>query len=60
MKFYHSSLLRNSLAVLIVLLGAFSRAHAMFNVPEIDPSLGIGGLALLSGVVLMVRGRRRK
>jgi LPXTG-motif cell wall-anchored protein len=32
----------------------------MFVVPEIDPSLGIGGLALLSGVVLMVRGRRRR
>ena len=58
-KTSHVPFLRSSLAVLIVLLGAFSRAHAMFSVPEIDPSISVGGLALLSGVVLMVRGRRR-
>ena len=28
--------------------------------PEIDPSLASGGLALITGAVLLVRGRRRK
>jgi ABC-type amino acid transport substrate-binding protein len=28
--------------------------------PEIDPSLASGGLALIAGAVLLVRGRRRK
>ena len=29
-------------------------------VPEIDPSLASGGIALIAGAVLLVRGRRRK
>jgi hypothetical protein len=64
MKFSPFSLLRSSLAVLVLLLVTYSHAHAAYltvsATPEIDPSLSIGGLALLSGVVLMVRGRRRR
>jgi hypothetical protein len=28
--------------------------------PEIDPSLASGGLALITGAIFLVRGRRRK
>jgi LPXTG-motif cell wall-anchored protein len=59
MKFSPVSFLRSSLAVLILLLAAYGHAHAGPQTPEIDTSLSIGGLALLSGVVLLVRGRRR-
>jgi LPXTG-motif cell wall-anchored protein len=52
--------LRSSLALLIVLLAAHSRAHAAYTgAPEIDPAMATGGLALLGGVILVVRGRRR-
>jgi LPXTG-motif cell wall-anchored protein len=63
MKFSLLSLLRNSLAVLTVLFAAYSHAHAAYFVPqtpEIDPSLATGGLALLGGAILLVRGRRRQ
>ena len=29
------------------------------TVPEIDPAMGIGALALLSGAILVIRARRR-
>ena len=65
MKFSPASLLRNSLAVLTVLLAAYSHAHAAYfsggsQTPEIDPSVAAGGLALLGGAILLVRGRRRR
>jgi len=54
--------LRSSLALLIVLLAAQSHAHAAYSmsVPEIDPAMTTGGLALLGGAILVVRGRRRQ
>lgn len=65
MKFSPASLLRNSLAVLTVLLATYSDAHAAYftgvsPTPEIDPSVAAGGLALLGGAILLVRGRRRR
>ncbi len=54
--------LRSSLALLIVLFAAHSQAHATggMGVPEIDAAMATGGLALLGGIILVVRGRRRK
>jgi hypothetical protein len=54
--------LRSSLALLIVLIAAHTQAHAAYTVsaPEIDPAMATGGLALLGGMILVVRGRRRK
>ena len=50
--------LRTVLAVLAVMAIA---THASFaiptGVPEIDPGMGTGALALLGGVVLVIRGR---
>jgi LPXTG-motif cell wall-anchored protein len=63
MKFSHSTLLRNSLAVLILLFAVYGHGHAALLIPqtpEIDPSLTAGGLALLGGAILLVRGRRRR
>jgi LPXTG-motif cell wall-anchored protein len=65
MKFSPASLLRNSLAVITVLLATYSDAHAAYftvvsQTPEIDPSVAAGGLALLGGAILLVRGRRRR
>jgi hypothetical protein len=54
---------RTSLAVLVLLFAAHANAHAAVlsavGAPEIDPSLSMGGLALLGGVILLVRGRRK-
>jgi hypothetical protein len=30
------------------------------SVPEIDPALGLGALALLGGMVMVIRGRARQ
>ena len=55
------TLLRNSLAVLVAVCFLTANAHALFyTVPEIDPSMGAGALAVMGGVIAMVRGRRRK
>jgi hypothetical protein len=55
--------LRNLLAVLAVVMIATHTAFAGFpdpgggNAPEIDPAMGTGALALLSGAILVIRGR---
>jgi hypothetical protein len=43
----------------LLLIGASSAAFAS-AVPEIDPASGASAIALLSGAILMIRGRRRK
>jgi hypothetical protein len=50
--------IRTLLAVLAVTLFA---THASFGagVPEIDPAMGTGALALLGGVILVIRGRKK-
>jgi hypothetical protein len=49
---------RSLLAVLAVTVIA---THASFGyaVPEIDPAMGTGALALLGGVILVIRGRKK-
>lgn len=46
---------------LLLLLGTVGFAFAGVTiVPEIDPSMGIGALALLSGSLLVLSARRKK
>jgi hypothetical protein len=57
--------LRNFLAVLAVVMIATHTAYAAFpdpgggGAPEIDPAMGTAVLALLSGAILVIRGRVR-
>jgi hypothetical protein len=63
--------IRAALAVLALALTVPTQGHAQggcvqggsggctSSVPEMDPSLGSGGLALVAGAVMVVRGRRR-
>ena len=46
----------------LLLVGTSGFAFAGINpiVPEIDPNMGIGALALLSGSLLVLRARRKK
>ncbi len=62
MKFY-----RQFLAVLVILLIATHPAFAGIpdgggggGAPEIDPAMGMGALAFLSGAILVIRGRVRR
>ena len=59
---------RSFLAVLAVTLVVSHVASATppcaaavckIEAPEIDPSLGMGALALLSGAILVIRGRKK-
>ena len=44
----------------MLLVGAASSAMAgAVGVPEIDSALAVGALALLSGALLVIRGRRK-
>jgi len=51
----------NFLAVLAVTLIAshVSFARETVDVPEIDPAMGTGALALLGGAIMVIRGRAR-
>jgi len=44
---------------MLLMIGAAGIASAVTWVPEIDPGSGISALALLSGAVLVLRGRRK-
>ena len=35
-------------------------ASPVHSVPEIDPSMGVGALALLGGAIMVMRGRAAK
>jgi hypothetical protein len=48
---------RISIAVLAVTVIATHAAFAGFGTPEIDPGTGMAALALLSGAILVIRGR---
>jgi hypothetical protein len=43
----------------LMVIGAPSVLRATGAVPEIDPTSGMAAMALLSGVVMMIRGRRK-
>jgi LPXTG-motif cell wall-anchored protein len=54
-------IIRSLLAVVAVTLIA---VHASFaipstGVPEIDPAMGTGALALLGGAIMVIRGRKK-
>ena len=44
----------------LLAIGASTFASAALVAPEIDPASAGSALALLSGTVLVIRGRRRK
>lgn len=48
------------LGLTLVVLGSTTVSWGSPAVPEIDPSSGMSALALLAGVVLMVRARHNK
>jgi hypothetical protein len=66
-----SNLFRSALVLLVLLLGTHKFVQAQAGcvisggsggcptAPEIDPSLGASAAALLTGVVLVIRSRRR-
>lgn len=47
------------LALLIVGTASFALAGT-FQTPEIDAAAGVGALTLLSGALLVIRGRRKR
>jgi hypothetical protein len=51
-----------SIGLLLILVGFSSLAFAALEVaaPEISPASGVGALALLSGALLVIRGRRKR
>jgi hypothetical protein len=57
---------RQLLAVLVITLIATHTAYAGIpdggggGAPEIDPAMGMGALAFISGAILVIRGRIRR
>jgi len=51
-----------SLGIVLLLVGfsGFSMAGALVAAPEISPISGVTAIALISGAMLVVRGRRKK
>jgi hypothetical protein len=52
-------IMRSLLAVLAVTVVATHASFAVTGVPEIDPAMGTGALALLGGAILVIRGRKK-
>lgn len=44
----------------LLLVGVSSACFGAITVPEIDPASGASALALLTGALMIIRGRRRK
>ena len=49
-----------TVGMMLLLIGASGFAMAAVTVPEIDPGSAGSALALLSGALLVVRGRSKK
>ena len=50
-----------SFGMMLLLVGFASLAMAGASpTPEISPATGVAGLAMVSGAVLVIRGRRKK
>jgi len=47
------------MTLLLIGVAGFAMAAAPTAAPEIDPTSAVGALALLSGAVLVIRGRKR-
>jgi hypothetical protein len=54
------NLLKYALLALVVALVGSTAAYATPAAPEVDPAMGISGLALLAGALTVLRGRRSK
>jgi LPXTG-motif cell wall-anchored protein len=52
--------MRKLLGFAMLMIGAAGFASAGTIAPEIDPASGVAALALLSGGLLVLRGRRKK
>jgi len=52
--------MRKIASAILILLGTAGVAFAGGPVPEIDPAAAPAALALLSGALLVIRGRRRR
>ena len=53
--------MRKFLGLILLMAGASMMLDAGFlAVPEISPASGVAALALLSGALLVIRGRRKK
>jgi hypothetical protein len=52
-------ILRTSLAVVAVTLIATHASFAPVSVPEIEPTMGTGALALLGAAIMVIRGRHK-
>jgi hypothetical protein len=48
------------IGTILLLIGAGSAAYAIPGVPEISPASAGSAIALISGAVLVMRGRRKK
>ena len=47
------------IGMILLVIGSASVATAA-KVPEIDPTSGVSALALIAGVLLIIRGRRKQ
>jgi hypothetical protein len=53
--------MRKLVGLVLMFAGASSLAYAgILTAPEISPASGVAALALLSGTLLVVRGRRKR
>ena len=52
--------MKKAVGFLLVLVGASSFAMAAHIIPEIDPAGAVNAVALITGGLLIFRGRRRK
>lgn len=53
--------MRNYIGLALLLIGSAGFAVAgSVGVPEVDPAMGVGALALLSGALLVIRGRQKR
>lgn len=46
--------------IALLCIGVSSACFGAVTVPEIDPASGASALALLTGALMIIRGRRRK
>jgi hypothetical protein len=54
------NLMKYALLALVVAFVGSTAAFAIPAAPEVDPSMGIAGVALLAGALTVLRGRRSK
>lgn len=54
------SALKYSFVVLAMVLGICAHAYANKHTPEIDPSMAVGAVTLLGGMIAVLRIRRKK